>query len=45
MNLHFVETMDEVLKFALEREPEALPLPTTPAIELPVRSGEEKLTH
>jgi len=45
MSLHFVETMDEVLKFALEREPEALPLPSTPAIELPVRSGEEKLTH
>jgi len=45
MSLHFVQTMDEVLKFALEREPEALPLPSTPAIELPVRSGEEKLTH
>ena len=25
MKLHFVDTMDEVLKFALEREPEALP--------------------
>jgi ATP-dependent Lon protease len=45
MRLHFVETMDEVLKFALEREPEALPMPTTPAIELPARSGEDKLTH
>jgi ATP-dependent Lon protease len=45
MKLHFVETMDEVLKFALERLPEALPLPVTPAIELPARSGEEKLTH
>ena len=45
MNLHFVETMDEVLKLALEREPEALPLPTTSAIELPARTGEEKLTH
>jgi len=46
MNLHFVETMDEVLKFALERLPEALPLPTAPAIELPgSRSSEEKLTH
>jgi ATP-dependent Lon protease len=45
MRLHFVETMDEVLKFALEREPEALPMPATPAIELPNRSGEDKLTH
>ena len=42
MRLHFVDTMDEVLRFALEREPEALPLP---AIELPARSSEEKLTH
>ena len=45
MKLHFVETMDEVLKFALEREIVALPLPATPAIELPARSREEKLTH
>ncbi|HYP05530.1 MAG TPA: endopeptidase La [Bryobacteraceae bacterium] len=45
MKLHFVETMDEVLKYALERLPEALPLPAAPAIELPARSGEEKLTH
>jgi ATP-dependent Lon protease len=45
MKLHFVETMDDVLKVALERLPEALPLPAAPAIELPVRSGEEKLTH
>jgi hypothetical protein len=45
MRLHFVETMDEVLRFALERQPEALPMPATPAIELPARSGEEKLTH
>ena len=45
MNLHFVETMDEVLRHALEREPEALPLPSTAAIELPSRSADEKLTH
>jgi ATP-dependent Lon protease len=45
MRLHFVETMDEVLKYSLERQPEALPLPATPALELPGRSGEEKLTH
>ena len=45
MSLHFVETMDEVLKIALERELEALPLPANPAIELPARTSEEKLTH
>jgi ATP-dependent Lon protease len=45
MILHFVETMDDVLRFALERLPEALPLPATAAIELPARSSEEKLTH
>jgi ATP-dependent Lon protease len=45
MKLHFVETMDDVLKVALERLPEALPLPAAPAIEMPVRSSEEKLTH
>ena len=28
MKLHFVETMDEVLKIALEREICALPMPT-----------------
>ena len=37
MRLHFVETMDEVLKIALEREIEALPMPANPAIELPAR--------
>jgi ATP-dependent Lon protease len=45
MSLHFVETMDEVLKIALEREIEALPMPANPAIELPTRASEEKLTH
>jgi ATP-dependent Lon protease len=43
MNLHFVETMDEVLRIALERQPVALPLP--PAVELGARQGEEKVTH
>jgi ATP-dependent Lon protease len=44
MRLHFVETMDEVLKIALERLPVALPLPA-PAVEMVGRSSEENLTH
>ncbi|MBL8228437.1 MAG: endopeptidase La [Bryobacterales bacterium] len=46
MKLHFVESMDEVLKLALEREIE--PLPLTPATTQPVEIAprpEEKLTH
>jgi ATP-dependent Lon protease len=43
MNLHFVDTMDEVLRIALERLPVALPLP--PSVELGARQGEEKVTH
>ena len=30
MKLHFVESMDEVLKIALEREIVALPMPAAP---------------
>jgi ATP-dependent Lon protease len=45
MKLHFVETMDEVLKIALEREIVALPLPAGPPVELASRPSEEKLTH
>jgi ATP-dependent Lon protease, bacterial type len=44
MKLHFVESMDEVLKIALERELQALPMPTTPAVEITARA-EDKLTH
>ncbi|HWR53540.1 MAG TPA: endopeptidase La [Bryobacteraceae bacterium] len=33
MKLHFVSSMDEVLKIALEREIEAFPLPAPPALE------------
>ena len=33
MKLHFVESMDEVLKIALEREIVALPLPAAPPVE------------
>jgi len=44
MKLHFVETMDEVLKIALERELVALPLPPA-TVDLASRPAEEKLTH
>jgi ATP-dependent Lon protease len=44
MTLHFVETMDEVLKIALERELVALPMPPA-GVELAARPSEEKLTH
>jgi ATP-dependent Lon protease len=33
MKLHFVDSMDEVLKIALERELVALPMPPGPAVE------------
>src|SRR5437879_1086790 len=41
MTLHFVESMDEVLKIALESEVKALPIPP---VEM-AQPGEEKLTH
>ena len=41
MKLHFVESMDEVLKIALESEIVALPIPP---VEM-AQPGEEKLTH
>jgi ATP-dependent Lon protease len=44
MKLHFVFTMDEVLKIALERELVALPL-APPTTELAQRSGEDNLMH
>ncbi len=43
MKLNFVETMDEVLKIALEREIVALPMP--PVIDRTARTNEEKVTH
>jgi ATP-dependent Lon protease len=46
MRFHFVFSMDEVLKIALEREIVALPLaPATTASELTARPGEDNLTH
>jgi ATP-dependent Lon protease len=45
MKLHFVSSMDEVLKIALEREIVALPLaPAATASELTARP-EDNLTH
>lgn len=46
MKLNFVSSMDEVLKIALEREIEALPLATTAtAADIASRASEEKITH
>jgi len=46
MKLHFVFSMDEVLKIALEREIVALPLATTAtAADLAGRPAEENITH
>ncbi len=45
MKLHFVTSMDEVLRLALEREIVALPLATaTPPVEA-ARAGDEETTH
>jgi ATP-dependent Lon protease len=46
MKLHFVSSMDEVLKLALERDVVTLPVPQAPtAAELTGRPGEENVTH
>jgi len=46
MKLHFVFSMDEVLKIALERELVALPLaPPTTGAELAQRTSEDNLMH
>jgi len=46
MKLHFVNSMDEVLKLALEREIEMAPLSgMLTAAEIVARSREEKVTH
>jgi ATP-dependent Lon protease len=45
MKLHFVSSMDEVLKIALEREVVALPMTATPPVELTGRPNEDNLTH
>ena len=46
MKLHFVSSMDEVLKLALERELEMAPISAMlTAAEIVARSREEKITH
>ena len=46
MKLHFVESMDEVLKIALERDLEALPVPqNAPAVVENARATDDKLTQ
>jgi ATP-dependent Lon protease len=45
MKLHFVFSMDEVLKIALERELVALPLAPPTAAELGQRPNEDNLMH
>jgi len=46
MKLHFVNSMDEVLKIALEREIEMAPITAMlTAAEIVARSREDKLTH
>jgi hypothetical protein len=45
MKIHFVESMDEVLKIALEREIVALPMPAnTPGVEIAAQP-EEIVAH
>jgi ATP-dependent Lon protease len=46
MKMHFVTSMDEVLKLALERELESAPISAMlTAAEIVARSREEKMTH
>jgi hypothetical protein len=44
MKLHFVESMDQVLKIALEREIVALPLPADLNVEAQ-KPAEETVAH
>lgn len=46
MRIHFVESMDEVLKLALEREIEAAPLaPAAPPVDVVASHGDGKVMH
>jgi ATP-dependent Lon protease len=45
MKLHFVESMDAVLKLALVRDIVALPVAPSAAADLAARSSEENVTH
>jgi len=44
MKLHFVDSMDEVLKIALEREIVSLPLTAAPDVQV-AQSAEETVAH
>ncbi|MBS1855514.1 MAG: endopeptidase La [Acidobacteria bacterium] len=44
MKLHFVDSMDEVLKIALEKEITALPMPATAGVEI-APPAEETIAH
>jgi hypothetical protein len=44
MKINFVESMDEVLKIALEREIVALPMPAAPGVEVAAQP-EEIVAH
>jgi ATP-dependent Lon protease len=44
MKLHFVDSMDDVLKIALEREIVSLPLPGTTSVEV-AQPSEETVAH
>jgi ATP-dependent Lon protease len=45
MKLHFVESMDEVLKIALETEIDVKPLPALSPAEMASRGSEDGVTH
>jgi ATP-dependent Lon protease len=47
MKLHFVSSMDQVLKLALEREIVALPLVATPPVDIArtTETTEERISH
>jgi ATP-dependent Lon protease len=45
MKLHFVESMDQVLKIALVREIVALPIPAADLTVEPTKPAEETVAH
>jgi len=45
MKIHFVESMDEVLRIALEREIVALPIPPASGVEVAPQQPEEVVAH
>jgi len=45
MTLHFVESMDEVLRIALESPIDPAAIAANYAVDSPARTPEEKVTH